>query len=221
MAKVGRLVKESIVSEFSARLGQQPNFIVTKINRLSAADADILRQKLAGSKARLVVVKRTLSLRTVQELKLQQGVLELFEGSVGVVLPGEDVLPAAKVIIDFIKTHEEHLAVRGGLVEGEVLNTSDIEYLANLPPRPVLLANVLAIIEAPLSGLIFTIEQLIGDVAWIAEQAAEKKPAPAPAAQKAEEAPKAPAEAPPTAGPAGGEATPEQNPTPPQEGAPS
>lgn len=203
MAKVGRLVKESMVQEFSAQLEAQPNFFVTRIKSLSATDADVLRQKLAGSKARLVMVKRRLSLRTAQELKLQ-GVLELFEGSVGVVLPGEDVLPAARTIVEFIKTHEEQLAVRGGCVEGEVLDRASVEYLASLPPRPVLLAIVLATIEAPLSGLIFTIEQLIGDVAWIAEQAAEKKPQPV-----EPETPKT------------SEPLLEQKPTPLQEGAPS
>ena len=114
------------------------------------------------------------------QLKLSgtsEEIVKLLEGTVGLVLPGDDVLPAAKTIVDFIKTHEEHLAVQGAFIDGQLLDKSRVEQLASLPPRPVLLAQLLATIESPISQLIFTVEQLIGDVIWVADQAASKKPA--------------------------------------------
>ena len=179
MAKVGRMVKESTVKELAARLSEQPNLLVTTVNRLPAPEADRLRQQLHGFHARLLVVKRTLGRRAIEDLKLS-GVTELLEGTVGLVLPGEDVLRAAKVIVDFIKTHEEQLAVRGALIDGELLDQQRVEQLASLPPRPVLLAQLVWTIESPISQLIFTVEQLIGDLIWAADQAATKKPLTAP-----------------------------------------
>lgn len=222
MAKVGRLVKETMINELSTQLGEQPNFFVTRINRLTSIDADALRQKLFGSQASLVVIKQKLGRRAAEELKIP-GLADLFEGSVGIVIPGEDVLPAAKVIVDFIKTHAEQLSVRGGFIEGTVLDQQRVEHLASLPSKPVLLAQVVFTIEAPIADVIFTIERLVGDVMWAAEQAAAKKPQPAPqsegpAGAAAEtEAPAASA-APPAAETKPPEA--EQKPTP-QEGAPS
>lgn len=180
MANVGRLVKESSVRELSSSLEAQPNFFVTRVNRLSAAEADRLRRQLSGSQARLLVVKRTLGRRTIAQFKLSgtsEEIVKLLEGTVGLVLPGDDVLLAAKTIVDFIRTHEEHLAVRGAFIDGQLLDKSRVEQLASLPPRPVLLAQLLATIESPISQLIFAVEQLIGDVIWVADQAASKKPA--------------------------------------------
>ena len=178
MAQVGRMVKESIVQELSNVLAEHPDLFVTTVNRLTASEADVLRQKLCASQARLVMVTRRLGRRTVEQLKVP-GLVDLLEGSVGLVLPGEDILPAAKLIVDFIKTHEEHLSVRGGLIDGQLLDKSRVEQLASLPPKPVLLAQVVATLESPIADVIFTIERLIGDLAWLAEQAAEMKPLPA------------------------------------------
>ena len=222
MAKVGRLVKETMINELSTQLGEQPNFFVTRINRLTSTDADALRQKLFGSQASLVMIKQKLGKRAVEGLKIP-GLIDLFEGSVGIVLPGEDVLPVAKVIVDFIKTHEEQLSVRGGFIEGTVLDKQRVEHLASLPSKPVLLAQVVFTIEAPMTDLIFTIERLVGDVMWAVEQAATKKPQPAPQSEGLADA------AAPAAAPAASAAAPatetkppetEQKPTP-QKGAPS
>ncbi len=223
MAKVGRLVKETIINELSTQLGEQPNFFVTRINRLTSTDADALRQKLFGSQASLVMIKQKLGKRAVEGLKIP-GLVDLFDGSVGIVLPGEDVLPVAKVIVDFIKTHEEQLSIRGGFIEGTVLDQQRVEHLASLPSKPVLLAQVVFTIEAPIADLIFTIERLVGDVMWAVEQAATKKPQPAPQSEGLAGAAAAPAAAPvaSAAAPAAETKPPEaeQKPTP-QEGAPS
>src|SRR3989338_8609661 len=117
MSNVGRLVKESAVKQLSERLAQRPEVLVTAINRPPSVEADSLRQKLFTSQAHLIMVKRTLGKRVMDQLNLS-AVTELFEGSVGLVLPGEEILPAAKIIIDFIKTHEAQIAVRGAFIEG-------------------------------------------------------------------------------------------------------
>ena len=194
MAKVGRLVKETAVKELSDRLSQRPDFLVASVNRLTAGEADNLRQKLFASQARLVMIKRTLGKRMLDQRNLA-AVTELFEGSVGIVLPGEEILPAAKILVDFIKTREEKLAVRGGFIDGMLLDKTRVEQLASLPPKPVLLAQVLATIEAPIADVIFTLERLIGDLIWAADQAAEKKPLPAAVTEGQAGAPAAPPEA--------------------------
>ena len=182
MAKVGRMVKESSVSEVSNRLAESPNFFVTAVNRLPAADTDAFRQKLFASHARLLMVKRRLGQRVVEPLKIT-GLAELLEGSICLVLVGDDPLATAKLIIEFRKSREEQLLVRGGVIDGQLLDTTRVEQLAALPPKPVLLAQVVATLEAPIADVIFTIERLIGDIAWLAEQIAAAKPLPPPATQ--------------------------------------
>ena len=175
MASVGRLVKESMLKELSTALAERPSFFVTRVNRLSAVEADALRQKLFASKAKLVLVQRRLGLRALEALKIP-GLTEMLEGSVALVLPSDDVLPTAKLIVEFIKTHADHLSVRGGVVDGQVLDRSRVEQLASLPPRPILLAQVMATIESPLADVVCTVERLIGELAWALEQASQQQP---------------------------------------------
>ena len=177
MAKVGRLVKESTVQEVGAELSERPNFFVTTVNRLPASDADAFRQKLYASQAHLVVVKRRLGQRALQPLNIA-GLAELLSGSVGLVLSGSDTLQTAKLIVDFRKAHEDSLTVRGAVIDGRLLDQQHVEELAQLPPKPVLLAQLVATIEAPIADLILTVERLIGDLAWTIEQTAVKKPTP-------------------------------------------
>lgn len=222
MAQAGRLVKETLVQEITARLTERPNFVVTTVNRLSAPEADDLRRKLSVSQAQFLLVKRSLGLLAIKSLKISN-IDALLAGQVGLVLPGDDVAQTLKAIVDFIKTHEEKLGVRGAWVDGQVMDKKTVEQLAALPPRPVLLAQVVGTLEAPIADVIFTLERLIGDIAWIAEQASEKKPTAAPVAPQA-------AGAPPAGGAAAVEtpkaetpkapqaAAPEQKPTTPQEG---
>ena len=175
MAKVGRLVKESTVQEVGAQLSERPNFFVTEVNKLPASEADALRQKLFASQAHLVVVKRRLGQRALEPLNIA-GLAELLEGSVGLVLSGGVTLQTAKLIVEFRKTHEDRLTVRGAVIDGLLLDQRYVEQLAQLPPKPVLLAQLVATIESPIADLIFTVERLIGDLAWTIEQAAAKKP---------------------------------------------
>jgi large subunit ribosomal protein L10 len=196
MAKVGQMVKEGTVQELTVQLSERPNFFIARLNRLPAPDADMLRRQLFGSKAHLLVVKRKLGQRVLSELKLT-GLAELLEGSVGLVLAEDDVPATAKLLVEFRKTHEEGIALRGAVVDGQLLDAGRVEFLAQLPPRPILLAHVLGMIEAPISDVIFTIERLIGDLAWIAEQAAAQKPAaPAPPATETAPAPEGASPAP-------------------------
>lgn len=176
MADVGRMVKELSVEEFSATLAAAPNFFVTQINRLPATEADVLRQKLHTSQARLVMIKRRLSERALERLHTP-GLSDLVDGSVGFVFTSGDILQAAKLLIDFRKTHEEQLVVRGALIDGQLFDTTRVEQLAQLPPRPMLLAQVVLTIESPITDVIMTLEQLLGDLAWVAEQVAAHRPA--------------------------------------------
>ena len=175
MASVGRMVKESMVQEIASRFSEQPNFFIAALLRLPAAEADALRHKLSASAAHLVVIKRRLGLLATQPLKIP-GLAELLEGSVGFVLAGDDFLQTAKLLVEFRKAHENQVALRGAVIDGRLLDLARVEELAQLPPKPILLAQVVATIESPIADLIWMIEQLIGDLSWIAEQAAVKRP---------------------------------------------
>lgn len=180
MASIGRMVKESIVRDATSDIGKNPNLFIASVNHLPASEANLFRQKLGHNQAKLVMIKRRLGKQALLSLKIK-GFEDLLKGSVGFIIPtGDDVLPVAKTLVEFGKAHEEQMSIQGGFVDGQLLDGKGIKALAELPSKPVLLAQVLGTIEAPLADVIFTIERLIGDLAWIAEEAGKAKPAPTP-----------------------------------------
>jgi large subunit ribosomal protein L10 len=170
--KAGRFAKDLIVQELTQALQERQSFFIAAIGRLQAVEADALRKRLRPLQARLLVAKRTLSLRGIATLKLN-GVSSLFAGSVALVLPGEDVLPVAKLLVDFAKANQDKLAIRGGWIEGQLLDGKQVEELAVLPPRLQLIAQVVGAIESPIAEVILTLEAVLGDVAWVLEEAAK------------------------------------------------
>lgn len=176
MAKIGRLVKDLAVQELAAALKERPNFFITGVAGLPVVEADTLRKRLRGAQATVMMVKRRLGLRGVSSMEHADGLKEFFTGSVAFVFPGEDIIPAAKLLVEFAKSSQDKLTVRGGLVEGQVLDKKRIEQLASLPSKPQLIAEVIGAIESPIVDLIFTVERVLGDVAWVLEEAAKTRP---------------------------------------------
>ena len=184
MAKVGRLVKELMVQELTTALTTRPNFFVASLGSLSAAETDTLRKRLRTSQAQVLMVKRTLGLHGLSAMNLDDA-KPLWEGSVALVLPGEDIIPVAKLLMDFAKENQDKLTVRGGLVEGQVLDRKRFEELAGLPPKPQLIARLVGILESPLADLVFTVEAVLGEIAWVLEEASKTTSQSAPQATPA------------------------------------
>ena len=172
MAKVGRLVKDIMVQELTDALKERQSFFVASLGALSANEADALRKRLRTSKARMLRIKRTLGLQGLSVLRMEEA-KPLFEGSIAFVFPGEDLIPAAKLLADFAKQNEEKLQIRGGLVEGQVLDRARFEELANLPPKLQLIAQVIGVLESPVANLVWTLESVLGEVAWVLEEASK------------------------------------------------
>lgn len=180
MAKVGRIVKESMIKIAEGRIEQADgSFYVTSVNRLSSGKSNELRQKLKGQNARLQIVKRRIGKRVLDSLNIDGlgALADAPEGSVGLVIPQDDAIPVAKDLVDFIKNNEDTLVIRGGVLDGKLISDKDVKAVAELPSREQLLAQVILTVEAPIAQFISLTEQLIGDVIWAAEQAAQKKPA--------------------------------------------
>ena len=182
MAKVGRIVKEAMVEELTGAFETSQCFFVASMGALSASESDTLRKKLRGQKARMLMIKRSLGLQGLAELKLgpglgqADGAADLFQGSIALVFPGEDIIPAAKLLADFAKENKDKLTIRGALVEGQLLDGPRFTELANLPPKPQLIANLIGVLESPISSVVWTLESVLGEVAWLLEEVAKTKP---------------------------------------------
>ncbi len=150
-----------MVEDLARRLEISPNIYVTDFTGLNVEKMTELRRKLREAGARYLVVKNTLARRALADRNISalDGHLQ---GPVGLVLAGEDPLPAAQAIGDFSK-NVGTLAIKAGVVDGEAVEPAYIERLGSLPSREVLLAQF----AGSLNGILY---QVVGALEALREQ---------------------------------------------------
>jgi large subunit ribosomal protein L10 len=127
--------KEQLVSELKSKINGATALYFTDFTGLNVKRMTDLRRRLRKAGVEYVVIKNTLALRAVNESGLTGSRLR---GPTGVVV-SKDAAAAAKVLVDFAKENEQRPAVKGGLVEGEVVSEAEVKKLATLPSREVAL----------------------------------------------------------------------------------
>lgn len=151
---------------------------------LKVKEMQQLRTNLRAKGGEIHVIKNTLFRRAVGEdaAKLPD---ELHNGPTAVTFVFGNESECAKALVDYAKTNKS-LAIKGGYFAGKVFDAQQVEALSKLPPRDVLIAQVIGAIAAPLSNLVGVIEALYADpirtIGAVADKVAEGSPAPAPQA---------------------------------------
>ena len=146
--------KERVVAELTERLRTTETLVVADYRGLTMPQIDELRTKLIEHGARFAVVKNTLT-RRAAEIAGADAVLALLEGptAIAFVESEGDPVAVAKALADTAR-QTRVLAVRGGLLEGRVMEAAEVEELAKLPPADVLRGQVLGSITAPLTNIL-------------------------------------------------------------------
>lgn len=155
-----------------------------------------LRRQLREAGADLVVVKNTLARRAMRGLDFPE-IEKLLHGPTALVVGTRDALAPARVLRTFAQENEHRPAVRAAVVDRQVLSREEVERLAALPPREVLLASIAGLLTAPVAGIAGALAAVVRDVALLAEEVARTRDASAAAAEpaRAAEAPQATATA--------------------------
>lgn len=149
---VSRRKKEELVAEYTDRLSRSTAIILTDYRGLRTAEMNRLRNQLREVGTGYHVTKNRLVRLALKESGLPS--LEgLLEGPTAIGFCYQEVPLAAKALMDFASEFET-FSIKGGLLDGKFIDAGRIEALATLPPREVLLAQALAGMRAPISGLV-------------------------------------------------------------------
>ena len=160
------------VKEITELLSNTQLAILTDYRGLSVTDLQNLRRQLRPHEASIRVVKNTLASIAADQAGMG-GLKDLLAGPTALVTAGDDIVAPAKVINDFVRT-SRILQIKGALLEGQVIPASEIENLANLPPREVLLGRVVGGIQSPLYGLVGVLAGTIRQLGYVLNARAEQ-----------------------------------------------
>jgi large subunit ribosomal protein L10 len=144
--------KASIVSDLSEKLKRSPFVLVTDYQHMKVGDFGELRNRLAPTGAEVHVVKNNFLKRAMTESGLPD-VADKLTGQTAIVTGQKDVAPVAKILKIF--TAEFKIAgLKIGLVDKSLLSVQEVETLADLPAREVLLGQLLGLLLSPAMKLV-------------------------------------------------------------------
>lgn len=142
------------VAELKERLEKSHVAILTKYVGIKAGQVTELRRRLREAGVEFKVFKNTLASRALDELGLS-GASKFMEGPTAWAFCADPVAPA-KALRDFNK-EVPVVEMSGGILEGKVVTKAQLDALATLPPREVLLGQVVGTIAAPIRNLVSVI----------------------------------------------------------------
>jgi len=163
-----RAEKAAVVDALTDQLTSTSLSIVSGFTNLSVADQQALRTQMRASGATLRVVKNNLAALAAERAGIQ-GMEALLNGQSAFTFSGEDLPAAARVLRDFSLQHPT-VEIRGGALNGEVLDGERVLKLASIPGRDQLNAEVVWAIGSPISNLVHTLDGLISGLVYALQE---------------------------------------------------
>ena len=167
--------KGELVSHYSEWLRKSEALIITEYKGMTMKDIDGLRAKVREMGGEFHIVKNTLGKKALE----QAGIAakdELFTGSTAICFSFRDAPAMAKTVIDFAKTADA-LKIKGGYLDKKPMSAAGVKSLAELPPLPVVRAQLLGTIMGPASKLVRTLAEPGRSIAAVIKAHTEAAPA--------------------------------------------
>ena len=143
--------KKLIVEEIKEKLNRAKSVTFVDYNALTVAEDTKLRQEFKKNGAEYKVYKNKLLLLALSELGIN-GAEQYLHGTTAVAFSYNDEVSGAKVVCNAAEDTKK-LTVKFGLLNGNFVESKEIEALAKLPSKEVLIAKLLGTLNAPVSAL--------------------------------------------------------------------
>jgi large subunit ribosomal protein L10 len=172
---LNRAQKAAVIDEVAAQISAAEAVFAVDYRGISVPQAAELRTKLRDADASFRIVKNTLTLRAADKAGAE-ALKELLDGPTAMTFVRGDAAAAAKALRDFRRTTgNQLLEFKGGWMNGAPLAPADVDALAQLPSREVLIGRLVGGIAAPLTGLASAMNNMIAGLARALQAVAEQK----------------------------------------------
>ncbi|GBD04961.1 50S ribosomal protein L10 [bacterium HR20] len=170
--------KAQVVADIAAAISESSALYFVDFATMTVAEDWELRRALKRSGARYRVVKNTLLLRALAQTSLPEFEERKLFGQTAVVFaPKADPITPAKVLKDYGAKHDGKPRLKLAIVEGAIFDGSQLAQIAALPTREEIIAAIMGSLTAPASGIVGTINSVIGGLASVIEEVAKKNAA--------------------------------------------
>ena len=167
--------KEQAVAELNQVFQKARAVVLTNYQGITADQTTAMRAHLRKQSVQFRVIKNSLARRAAKGTPFE-GLDVDFKGPVSVVVSFDDALAPAKALSDYGKTGaKKSPEVLCGLVEGKRVTPAQIQMLSDLPPREVLIAQMLATFQGPTTSFVGVFSSLLRKLVGTLDAVREKK----------------------------------------------
>lgn len=169
---LSRQKKEEVLAQYKSWLDRSSAVFVVEYTGVTVKQLDGIRTKIRETGGEFHVLKNTLAKKAFEASGVEIPV-ETFEKSTAVTFAFSDAASTAKALTDVMKTAEA-IKLKGGFLDKQALSVDQVKALADLPPLPVIQAQLLGVLQAPAGKLVRTLAEPARSLAYILGAYAEK-----------------------------------------------
>ena len=151
-------LKQEQVAQYVEKIGKAKSFVLVDYRGLNVAEDTAMRSDLRKANVEYKVIKNRLVLRALNEAGIT-GFDKVLEGPTAMAISYDDPVAPSKIIMDNVKKSIK-LIVKAGVVEGKVMDGDGITKVASIPAKPVLVAQLLGMLQAPIRGLAVALSEI-------------------------------------------------------------
>ena len=144
--------KTEIIEQLEKKLSQSEIVISTDYQGIRAKETTAMRRALKDPSMDYQVVKNNL-IRIAAQNTGKEAVMDIVDGPTAMIFGYEDVVKTTRDFTQYVKNSGLDISIKGALLGEKVLKSDEVIALANLPSREVLLAQMVAMVQAPLRSL--------------------------------------------------------------------
>jgi len=148
--------KQDTVDVVTAKLQNSLTTVVVDYRGLNVSQVTELRKQLREADVEFQVLKNTILRRATAATELTE-LDEVLTGPTAIAFSATDVVAPARILNDFAKKNEA-LKLKGGVVEGKVIDAVQLKALAELPSRDGLLSMLLSVLQAPMRNFALAVK---------------------------------------------------------------
>jgi large subunit ribosomal protein L10 len=165
---MNRTEKKQTVESLGEDFRSINSAILIDYRGLKVVDATELRRKVREIDGTYVVVKNSLALRAAKDTQMAS-LRPYFEGPTAVAYHHKDIVGLAKVLTEISRSNPS-VAFKAALIEGKVVPAAEVQSIAAMPSREVLLSRLAFVLKAPLQRLVTVLKAPVRDLALVLKQ---------------------------------------------------
>ena len=168
--------KATAIAELTEKFGRARLAILTECAGMPVNQMTELRRQLRGAKAEYCVIKNTLAVRASTGTILADA-KDHFKGPTGLVIGYDDPVLPAKILRDFIQAEKrsEKIKVTVGVLEGRLVQAADLNAIAQLPKKEVLITMLLSAMQGPIRGVVYALSGVLSKFVRVIAAIQDKK----------------------------------------------